>query len=190
VTVTTPVVAVHYAEIALKGRNRYAFQRRLRNNMLTALRGEPVQSLLHVESRMLVRLADPSRAEAVADKLGRVFGVAWLSTAASVPRGPAATAEVSCTNAACHPRSAPASKQACGSCHAVAISLHETAHDASAYLTTGCTKCHGTMLDAIHSGECCTCHASANPLVALAVASASRACTACHPDLAHFGRQR
>jgi len=86
-------VAVHYAEIALKGRNRYAFQRRLRNNMLTALRGEPVQSLLHVESRMLVRLADPSRAEAVADKLGRVFGVAWLSTAASVPRGPAATAE-------------------------------------------------------------------------------------------------
>lgn len=85
--VTTPVVAVHYAEIALKGRNRHVFQRRLRNNLLTALRGEPVESIHHVESRFLVRLVDPARADDAARKLSRVFGVAWLSAAASVRRG-------------------------------------------------------------------------------------------------------
>ena len=86
VTFETPVLAVHYAEIALKGRNRHAFLRRLRNNILVALKGEPVRGVNHVESRLLVRLDDAGRAEAVAAKLQKVFGVQWLSVAAAVPR--------------------------------------------------------------------------------------------------------
>jgi len=81
-----PVISAHYAEIALKGKNRGAFQRRLRNNMMAALAGEPVASCNHVESRYLVRLTDPDAAAGVADKLGRVFGIQWLSVSDTVPR--------------------------------------------------------------------------------------------------------
>lgn len=81
-----PVISAHYAEIALKGKNRGVFQRRLRNNMMAALAGEPVASCNHVESRYLVRLTDAAAAGRVADKLGRVFGIQWLSVSETVPR--------------------------------------------------------------------------------------------------------
>ncbi len=81
-----PVLAVHYAEIALKGGNRSAFLRRLKNNIGAALKGEPVLGINHVESRLLVRLADEGRADEVAVKLRRVFGIQWLSIATPVPR--------------------------------------------------------------------------------------------------------
>jgi len=81
------VLVVTYAEIALKGRNRPVFQRRLLNNMRRALAGEPVARINHVESRYLVWLEGPERAEACADKLTRVFGIQWISPATCVPRG-------------------------------------------------------------------------------------------------------
>ena len=83
---TSTVLGVHYAEIALKGKNRSVFQRRLRNNMLHALAGEPVDGVNHVESRYLVRLSDPEAADRCVDKLKRVFGIQWLSAAEAVPR--------------------------------------------------------------------------------------------------------
>lgn len=85
-TADAPILAVHYAEIALKGRNRQAFLRRLRNNIQAALRGEPVLAVRHVESRLLVRLRDGVRVEPAAAKLRRVFGIQWLSIATAVPR--------------------------------------------------------------------------------------------------------
>lgn len=83
---TSTVIGVHYAEIALKGKNRSVFQRKLRNNMLHALAGEPVDSVNHVESRYLVRLSDPEAAQRCTEKLARVFGIQWLSAAEAVPR--------------------------------------------------------------------------------------------------------
>lgn len=82
----TPVIVATYAEIALKGRNRQMFLRRLMNNMRTALAGEPVADLHHVESRILVRLEDPGAAPRVAVILRRVFGLQWVSPAVPVPR--------------------------------------------------------------------------------------------------------
>lgn len=80
-----PIVIAAYAEIALKRRNRPLFLRRLINNIKTALAELPVQSVDHVESRLLIRLADPSRAGAVVDRLRRVFGLQWISPALPVP---------------------------------------------------------------------------------------------------------
>lgn len=80
------VLVVTYAEIALKGRNRPVFQRRLLNNMRRALAGEPVARINHVESRYLVTLDDPARADACAEKLSRVFGIQWISPTVSVAR--------------------------------------------------------------------------------------------------------
>jgi len=82
----TPIIACAYGEIALKGRNRKVFLRKLINNMQVALKGEPVASIKHVESRLLVHLADPDRAAGVTLKLRDVFGLQWISPVAVVPR--------------------------------------------------------------------------------------------------------
>jgi tRNA uracil 4-sulfurtransferase len=80
------ILVATYSEIALKGRNRPMFQRRLANNMRTAVAGESVSSIKHVESRFLIHLDDPSRADAVITKLQRVFGLQWIAPAVAVPR--------------------------------------------------------------------------------------------------------
>ncbi|MBU1676227.1 hypothetical protein KKA85_10650, partial [bacterium] len=81
-----PVISAHYAEIALKGRNRHMFIKRLKNNMFRALVGEPVRAINHVESRLLVRLEEAGALDRVAEKLQRVFGIQWLSASVPVPR--------------------------------------------------------------------------------------------------------
>jgi len=85
-TPATPVIAATYAEIALKGRNRQIFLRRLLNNIRAALRDVDLEDVQHVESRILVRLADPAQAEAAAAALRRVFGLQWVSPAVAIPR--------------------------------------------------------------------------------------------------------
>lgn len=80
------ILVATYAEIALKGRNRPMFQRRLANNMRAAVAGESVSSIKHVESRFLIHLDDPTRADAVITKLQRVFGLQWIAPAIAVPR--------------------------------------------------------------------------------------------------------
>lgn len=82
----TPVIAATYAEIALKGRNRSVFMRRLINNVRMALKGEPIEEVQHVESRLLIRLGDPDRAPEVVEKLRRVFGLQWVSPTVPVDR--------------------------------------------------------------------------------------------------------
>jgi thiamine biosynthesis protein ThiI len=79
------VLVCTYSEIALKGKNRPLFQRRLLNAMRQALAGEPVTNINHVESRYLVRLGDPERADACLQKLRRVFGIRWIAPAVTVP---------------------------------------------------------------------------------------------------------
>jgi len=85
-TLTTPIIVASYAEIALKGRNRPVFLRRLINNIRVALRQEAVKSIRHVESRLLIHLSDPQRAEAVVGKMRKVFGLQWVSSVVPVPR--------------------------------------------------------------------------------------------------------
>jgi thiamine biosynthesis protein ThiI len=82
----TPVIACTYSEIALKGRNRKMFLRKLLNNMQTALKGLGGVTIYHVESRLLVRLSDESRTAEAATRLHRVFGLQWVSPAIEVPR--------------------------------------------------------------------------------------------------------
>lgn len=82
----TPIIACAYAEIALKGRNRSVFLRKLITNIQTALKDEPGVSVLHVESRLLVHLGNPDQAEAATAKLKRVFGLQWISPVVAIPR--------------------------------------------------------------------------------------------------------
>ncbi len=83
---TSSIIVAAYAEIALKGRNRSFFVRRLINNIKAALAGEPLQSVTHVESRLLVVLSNQERADSVVAKLGKVFGLQWISPATTLSR--------------------------------------------------------------------------------------------------------
>ena len=82
----TSVIACTYSEIALKGRNRKLFLRKLLNNMTTMLKGLGGVTIHHVESRLLVRLHDPERTDEAAERLHRVFGLQWVSPALELPR--------------------------------------------------------------------------------------------------------
>jgi thiamine biosynthesis protein ThiI len=78
------IYAVHYSEIALKGRNRPEFVRALKRNLRKAAHGLGEVSIDSREGRItLVSEADD---EAVESVLSKVFGVAWYAKAEMVER--------------------------------------------------------------------------------------------------------
>jgi thiamine biosynthesis protein ThiI len=77
------LVLVRYGEIALKGRNRPAFLRRLRRNIRASLAASGLASeVVTAGRRAYVRTADP---RAALEPLSRVFGVVSASPVTSVP---------------------------------------------------------------------------------------------------------
>lgn len=81
-------ILIHYAEIALKGRNRPLFQRRLVNNIVRRLRAEGLG--WHVERehhRVLVRLPDgPGESlDSALAALSEVAGIAWYAPSRWLP---------------------------------------------------------------------------------------------------------
>lgn len=73
------VALVHYHELALKGRNRSTFERRLRDNLDAALVGLPARRAERVASRLVVGIDDPSVAEEVAERIAALAGVSSVS---------------------------------------------------------------------------------------------------------------
>ena len=71
-------VAVHYAEIALKGRNRPWFERALRRGLARALKPLGKARIERRFGRLLVELPDDMPFDAVRERLERVFGVAYF----------------------------------------------------------------------------------------------------------------
>lgn len=82
----SPVIVATYAEIALKGRNRTVFMRKLLNNIRTMLKDEPLGVIRHVESRLLIEVTDPEAAARVSRRLHDVFGLQWVSPAVTIGR--------------------------------------------------------------------------------------------------------
>lgn len=78
-------VVVHYAEIGLKGRNRPRFEDCLRVNLERALAVFGKVRARRLFGRLLVELPDDSAPQAVAERISRVFGVAYASVATSAP---------------------------------------------------------------------------------------------------------
>jgi thiamine biosynthesis protein ThiI len=76
---------VHYHELALKGRNRAFFEQRLVRNIRLALKGLRVVRVDNLYSRIRVVCSDETPADAVRERLCRVFGIANFSIAGVVP---------------------------------------------------------------------------------------------------------
>jgi thiamine biosynthesis protein ThiI len=79
---------VHYQEIALKGKNRPWFLGRLVRNLHRALSGLDVAGIRTVMGRIEVVLGPSANPAAVAERIGRTFGIANYSHAGRVPLGP------------------------------------------------------------------------------------------------------
>jgi thiamine biosynthesis protein ThiI len=90
-------VVLRYHEIALKGRNRPFFVRRLVEHVEDALVGLPVGRVRRASARLVVPLADIDAWPAVRERLVRVFGLANFALAEERPfasRGGDAEGEV------------------------------------------------------------------------------------------------
>src|SRR5579885_2201914 len=90
------VVVLRYHEVALKGRNRPYFVRRLAEHVERATAGLPVGRPRAASARLLLPLRDAACWSELRERLARVFGVANFSLAHEVPlaggEGPAALA--------------------------------------------------------------------------------------------------
>jgi thiamine biosynthesis protein ThiI len=76
---------VHYHELALKGRNRDFFERRLMGNIRTAVRDLGVTRIESVRGRLRVVLPEHVSERTVIERLSIVFGIANFSLARAVP---------------------------------------------------------------------------------------------------------
>jgi thiamine biosynthesis protein ThiI len=74
-------ILVHYHEVGLKGRNRSLFERALVQNMRRAAAGIAELRPRRLPGRILVPVPDGTAAEAIAERLGSVFGIANLARA-------------------------------------------------------------------------------------------------------------
>lgn len=74
-------LAVHYAEIGLKGRNRPRFEKRLRENLKRALRPLATARVSNEYGRLVVELPDDLDAQEVYQRISSVFGIAYFSPA-------------------------------------------------------------------------------------------------------------
>lgn len=71
------VISVHFAEIALKGKNRAQFETALAENIKVIL-GRSVERVIRKESRLFVY---PNDVDEALRRLRKVFGIAWYSNA-------------------------------------------------------------------------------------------------------------
>jgi thiamine biosynthesis protein ThiI len=78
---------VHYQEIALKGKNRPWFLGRLMRNLHRALAGLDIAGIRSVMGRIEVLLGPSANPRAVAERIGRTFGVANYAYAGRVQLG-------------------------------------------------------------------------------------------------------
>lgn len=78
-------ILAHYSELALKGKNRPWFIRRLVRNLHTALTGLGVKEIRTPMGRIEIVLNQEATADEVRERMSRVFGLANYSVATRVP---------------------------------------------------------------------------------------------------------
>jgi len=74
------VVNIHLGELTLKGKNRTAFEKRLMDNIQSAI---PKSKIKKLRGRILLYSEEPDYA---LESLKKVFGISWFSKSVEVPR--------------------------------------------------------------------------------------------------------
>ena len=86
-------LVAHYHEIGLKGRNRNFFEDALGRNMRRALRGTGYRKLRQGFGRVVVDMNDEGDIDAAAERVARVFGLAYVGVGKRVEPNMEAIAE-------------------------------------------------------------------------------------------------
>jgi thiamine biosynthesis protein ThiI len=81
----TPCVVVHYHEIALKGKNRPMFVRRLGANLRAATQGLGVKEIRRLTGRLVLILAPGAATEAIRQRVAQVPGIVNFALAYRTP---------------------------------------------------------------------------------------------------------
>jgi tRNA uracil 4-sulfurtransferase len=81
----TPCVVVHYHEIALKGKNRPMFVRRLGDNLRAATQGLGVQEIRRLTGRVVLILAPTAAVDDIRRQVAQVPGIANFALAYRTP---------------------------------------------------------------------------------------------------------
>ena len=79
------VLILHYHEIWLKGGNKRYFMSRLIAAIKAAVADLPLESLEQISERLILTAADHATLDAMAERLQRVFGLAYIALAQTVP---------------------------------------------------------------------------------------------------------
>jgi len=74
-------VVIHYGEIALKGDNRGFFERKLVDNIKSALAEFGALKFKNLYGRFIVELINVGDFEAIKNKLQKVFGIEYIALA-------------------------------------------------------------------------------------------------------------
>lgn len=90
------VLILHYHEIWLKGGNKNYFLSRLIAAIKRAVEDLPVESLRFVSERLLLVPREEAALPLMVERLGRVFGIAYIGLAQSVPPELAAMQAAAC----------------------------------------------------------------------------------------------
>jgi thiamine biosynthesis protein ThiI len=101
-----PCVLLKLGEIVLKGRNRELFERRLQNNIRTAVKGLGIKiQVWQREGVIVVRTESGELADvdAVARRMADVMGIVWVHRAWRVAKDPDATVQAALDLVARHP---------------------------------------------------------------------------------------
>lgn len=81
----TPCILVHYHEIALKGKNRPMFVRRLAENLRLATQGLGVKEVRRLTGRLVLMLAPDAAIDEIRRQLSRMPGIANFALASRTP---------------------------------------------------------------------------------------------------------
>src|SRR3989338_6222034 len=71
-------IIVHYSEIALKGKNRSFFEKRLQENIKRSIKGK-YNKVSRAHDRIVVELKSGFDKQEIEKRLKRVFGIEWFA---------------------------------------------------------------------------------------------------------------
>lgn len=74
-------IVIHYGEIAIKGKNRPVFEKKLVDNIRSSLSKDTYESIKRIYGRIIIELKNKANKEQISERLKKISGIAYFSFA-------------------------------------------------------------------------------------------------------------